>query len=44
MEGASDVVVVKESECLFVGDLVDIEYSMMCMFFCILGLEVWDRG
>ncbi len=33
-----DVVLVKESECLFVGDEVDVESYVKCVFMGVLGL------
>ena len=44
MEDMGDIVVVKESKCLFIGDLVGIEFRIMCMFWGLLGLKTWDRG
>ena len=40
MQGMGDVVVVKKSECLFIGDFVDIEPCIMRMLLCVMGLEV----
>ena len=44
MEGMDDVVVVKESKCLFIGDYVDVESRITRVLLGVLGLEVWDRG
>ena len=44
MEGLCDLIVVKELECLFVGDWVDIVSRIMCILIGIVGLKVWDRG
>ena len=39
-----DVVMVQNSESLFISDEVDIEFCVILVFLCVMGLEVWDRG
>ena len=39
-----DLVMVQKSECLFIGNEVDVEICVLFMLFCDLGWEVWDRG
>ena len=40
----SDLVMVKESECFFFGDVVDVQFCVLFMLVCVVGGEVWDRG
>ncbi len=44
MYGARYVVVVEESDGLFVGDEIYIEFWSMCIVMGSLGLKVGDRG
>ena len=43
MEGMGDVVVVKESKCLLIGDHVYIESCVMRVCLCVMILEVWNQ-
>ncbi len=38
MKGVCDVVLVKESEWIFIGDEVNVESRVMFVFMCVSGL------
>ncbi len=38
------MVMVQKSECVFIGDEVDVEFCVLFMLFCVVSWEVWNRG
>ena len=39
-----DVVMIQKSESIFISDEVDVEFCVILVLLCVVGLEVWDRG